>query len=125
MYPADYIKYNNNKIISNHTFDKGFNESDASPNYGFTIDNKYTIYGKPLIKTDTNYMGHLINEAYKPLDIDTKMDYEIKSNNLSNCYFYIINGLHLVIIAKQNININDELLISYGPNYWFNRMKKN
>ena len=70
-------------------------------------------------------MGHLINEAYKPLDIDTKMDYEIKSNNLSNCYFYIINGLHLVIIAKQNININDELLISYGPNYWFNRMKKN
>ena len=127
MYPSDYLEYNTHKFINELAFNRGFYEMDASIDYAFSIDSKYIIYGEPLMNTDTNYMGHLINEAYKPLETDSKMDYQINSDNLSNCYFYIINGLHLVIIAKQNINIGDELLISYGPNYWFNsdRIKKN
>lgn len=85
-------------------------------NYLLTIDEKYRIIGEPTLLDDPCYLGHMINDATKCTDEEKYL----KSNYLNtNCSFYISKGdLRVMVVATKNIRKDEELLVSYGVDYW-------
>jgi hypothetical protein len=123
FYPADYIcyKYKTGEYViltSEIAHNAGYNDIDCNFEYCLSVDNNYSIIGDPRIYNDNRYIGHLINDGYLPSKIDTSVEYYLNSSKKSNCCFYSINGLQMAIIATKDINIGEELYISYGHKYW-------
>lgn len=129
FYPGDYILYRKSKnkeivILGDIIRYKQIKNIDYKNEYGLNVSDKFSICGEPIIRDNPTYLGHLINDGYKPSIKDTEFDYKNKSKLYENCEFVDINGLHTAIVATKDINIGDELYISYGWKYWISRIKK-
>ena len=128
FYPADYIcyKYKTGEYIiltSEIAHKAGYKDTDCNFEYCLRVDNNYSVIGDPRICNNNTYIGHLINDGYLPSKTDTSVEYYLNSSKKSNCCFHSINGLQMVIIATKDINIGEELYITYGHKYWFSRIK--
>ena len=95
-------------------------------------ENKY-IYGNPSITKDKKILGHLINESYDDvINIDKEMkieefgkkyiDYMLKSLKKNNSVLISTENYVYVKTIKE-IEEGEELITSYGFNYWCKRMK--
>ena len=140
FYPGDILEYSpdenrdkgdrhlacfTSKRFNNHYKDKKPDKKDRNNDYAYDINKKYTIIGCPCFKDDPNYVGHFINDGAKSSLSERSKEIYIKITILkSNCVFYNLKNLHIAIISTKNININDELFISYGPEYWDSYNKK-
>ena len=45
-------------------------------------------------------------------------DYCLKSGRFANAVHTDLGGLHMATIATRNIHVGEEILVTYGPDYW-------
>ena len=88
--------------------------------YGFDIDNYYSICGHKDFTNDSNYLGHLINDGAKHNSTARSENIYLKISYLkSNCMFQKSKyGLYVAVVSTKNIEPGEELFISYGIPYW-------
>lgn len=132
FYPNNDLLKINDKVVFSILASKRFEPfSNPSANFGddeyfFMMDNKaYAIIGSPRFDKDPNYLGHLINDGvYNPWS-KSVYSYERDAYKTDNCdFYYIINNLHVGIMATKDINKGEELFLSYGIDYWKYRKPK-
>lgn len=95
--------------------------------YKYSIDfTNYDIYGNPEFDRNPAYLGHFINDSARchknPKSIP--IYYNVTSAK-RNCEFENICGLQIAIIAIRDIEIGEELFLSYGIGYWNSIIKEN
>jgi hypothetical protein len=120
-YPAHYIGKSNGYSIYNINRELPNNFKD----YMFDLDicNKIIIIGHPVIFGNMSWVGHKINDGYKHNSI-IKNKKNIKKYNqntkkYSNSGFATnMNNSIVSVIATKNIKKDEEILVSYGFNYW-------
>ena len=86
--------------------------------YGFEINDTYSIAGHPELDEDVAYRGHLINDgaqSHSPQDANV---YRTVSLAKLNCRYMDILDSHLVIVATRDIQPGEEILATYGYDYW-------
>jgi hypothetical protein len=125
-YPAHYIYklneysiYNINLILPNNFKD-----------YVYTLDqyNNIEIIGHPDITGNMNWVGHKINDGYKHnYKSNTKKNrslYNKKTKKYNNATFaYSNEDEKISVIVTKNIKKDEEILVSYGFDYWLHRNK--
>ena len=96
--------------------------------YAIKYDNKSYIIGNPKLKENTNFAGHLCNDGYKHNFISknkkNKNKYNKKIIELNNASFRELrnpNFIGIGIISNKNIKKDEEILVSYGFDYWLKR----
>lgn len=133
FYPGDIVEYtpNRDRHTHNHVMmnfsSKRYEDQCGSLdgntphcNYAYTINEYYTIIGCPDFKQDQNYLGHFINDGAK-CKLNRKIyvdNYMTKSMRKSNCSFRDLKALHVAVVATKNIDIGEELFVTYGQDYW-------
>jgi len=140
FYPGDFVEYtpNEDSHLPNHftilyrsqRFENKFGEVSDSKyrdnDYAFEVNSFYGIIGCNHFTDDPNYLGHFINDGAKTNSTEKSNEIYLQISNLKrNCQFHILKDLHVAIVATKNINIGEELFITYGLNYWhsFNNKK--
>jgi len=133
FYPGDFVEYhpNEDSHLPNHLtilyrskrFENKFGTvTDAKyrdNDYAFEVNSFYGIIGCNHFTDDPNYLGHFINDGAKTNSTEKSNEIYLQISNLKrNCKFHIIKDLHVAIVATKNINIGEELFITYGLNYW-------
>lgn len=110
-------------------------ESDNKTNledYSCVINDKLVIIANPKKIDNKSLLGHMINDSVGNTfsgstthDIKNGIyEYYFKSNN--NCKIKINEKYGIVyVITTTNIEKDTELLASYSPAYWFNRIDSN
>jgi hypothetical protein len=93
------------------------------------IITNYVIYGDTSINNDNNLVGHFCNDGYKHnFIINNKKNrnkYNHKTKKLNNCVFSSIPNLdYISVISTKKINKDEEILLSYGFDYWLQRNNK-
>ena len=96
--------------------------------YEFTSDRNVTFHEKYAYKTeyaiiagdntcidDMNLVGHIVNDGCCT-DGTQKSNNEYHTNN-NNCIYYPYH-MFILIVAYKNISKDEELLVSYGLDYW-------
>jgi hypothetical protein len=92
--------------------------------YSFDVTDHYVIYGHPDLIDDPVFLGHMINDGAKGHSTKTNYDqkdssvYDKVSLALSNAEFELLGGLCVCVVATKEINIGDEVLVTYGYPYW-------
>lgn len=123
VYPAHYIAKLNNYPIYNINYKLPNNYID----YGYDLDikNNIVMVGNPNIKTNMLLIGHLCNDGYKHnYKYNTKKNrnsYNKKTKQFNNAIFYQDKDYVVQIISTKNIKKDEEILVSYGFNYWLKR----
>ncbi len=119
-YPAHYICKLNKYSIYNINLPPLSNFKD----YMFDLDRKedIAIIGHPYITGNMNWVGHKINDGYKHnYKINNKKNrnkYNKQNKEYNNAMFVHDPTNIVTIIATKNIKKNEEILVSYGFNYW-------
>lgn len=143
MYPGDILRYYFNKdkgsppkggskcgiMVSSSVSDEMYREIMNNPldgnlaKYMFDVNDCYNIIGHPDLISDPAYFGHMCNDGARS---SSYADVQIYSNVcllLNNSMYYNIIDCHVAIMAYKDIKINEEILVSYGLNYWKNYYK--
>jgi len=139
FYPADIARYHVDgrpcdKDVSTQMgriYGKGISEEsrikvETNPGvydeYKFDMDPFVDITGTPENDKNQNYLGHFINDGAKCSNDPRSIDiYHRISGIKLNCEFCPLNNLHVAVVATKNISKGEEILCSYGPNYWCNK----
>ena len=138
MYPGDILRYYPNKdkdkcvkggskcgiMVSNFIPDKMYREIIQNPQdsnlckYMFDVNDYYNIIGHPDLISDSAYLGHMCNDGARS---STSTDVQVYLNIcslLNNSMYYSIMDCHIAIMAYKDIKMGEEILVSYGVNYW-------
>ena len=114
--------------------------------YAVTVNDEYSVMGHPEIDTDPAYSGHFANdgaghlayqmpgsastiEASLELGLDTESSefgvedniaaYVLKSLDIANAIHQpIADELHMITVARRDIKKGEEIMVTYGPDYW-------
>ena len=116
--------------------------------YAVTMNNVYSVMGHPYLDDNPAYIGHFANdgaghlayedpdsprnmEASLELGLDTESSefgvtdniaaYVLKSFDVANAMHQPLdsaNELHMVTVAVRDITKGEEILVTYGPDYW-------
>lgn len=114
--------------------------------YAVSVDDHYTVMGHPALDDDPAYYGHFANDgaghlasegpnssynlrAAIELGLDTEEDglgaetniaaYVLKSLEVANAWHKsLAGGSHVVTVATRDITAGEEILVTYGPDYW-------
>ncbi len=121
------------RIEDDEVFD-GIVEEDvpALTSYAASVDDVYSVMGMPVLDNDPAYYGHFANDGAGHIAIQTGVDdaarrgieeiissYVSESVELSNAiHGPIADGLHLGTFATKNIKQGEEVMVTYGPDYW-------
>ena len=121
------------RIEEDEVFD-GIVEEDVPPltSYAASVDDVYSVMGMPVLDNDPAYYGHFANDGAGHIAIQTGVDdaarigieevissYVSESVELSNAIHRpLADGLHLGTFASKNIKHGEEVLVTYGPDYW-------
>jgi hypothetical protein len=83
------------------------------------VSEEHAVVGLPSLDEDFAYAGHFANDGACPprreSDIAT---YVLESNELSNAMHQSLMGCHMVTVATRDIQEGEEILVTYGPEYW-------
>lgn len=144
IYPADIVVETVNEeskecnlLVSKELYDLKFSNieftkenvieqcSDFFYNYLITLTENINISGSPEFNSNPTYCGHMINDGTEILPTDESMidDYVNSSQLASNCGFKNFNNV-LFVIASKDIKQGEEILVTYGHNYWINDRNK-
>lgn len=85
--------------------------------YKFMFDDDHDIIGVPELSTNPTYLGHMANDAAHVEDGDILSYKEISSRGM-NVIFERVHGCHVALTAVRDIRKDEEIFVSYGPNYW-------
>jgi len=100
--------------------------------YAVTVDDVYTVMGMPTLDKDPAYYGHFANDgaghwilergdgSSSSMGVDECIsEYIFESLDVSNAIQRPLEGgLHMVMLASRDINDGEEILMTYGPDYW-------
>ena len=114
--------------------------------YAVSVDDHYSVMGHPALDDDPAYYGHFANDgaghlalegsnspnnlqAAIELGLDTNEDglgaemniaaYVLKSLEVANAWHKsLVGGSHVVTVATRDIAAGEEILVTYGPDYW-------
>ena len=78
------------------------------------------IEGDPALVNDPHFLAHMINDGAQCKRPEAAALYNTVSRNKMNCAFCPVLGAHFSI---RDIKAGDELLTTYGLDYWLDLMK--
>lgn len=129
MYPSEIVQLHSDgksyptcsdRVMEKYNLEDENNMDDYINNnrHIYKINENYSIAGDPYFISDTNFTGHILNDSCKS-DGTKKGDdmYNINSNMNQNCIYYPYK-IFILIVACKDINMNEELLVSYQNDYW-------
>lgn len=65
------------------------------------------------------YAGHFANDGARPPQRESHIaSYVLESNEIANAMHISIEDCHMATIATRDIQQGDEILVTYGPEYW-------
>jgi len=102
--------------------------------YAASVDDVYSVMGMPILDNNPAYYGHFANDGAGHIAIQTGVadaarrgieeiisSYVSESVELSNArHKPIADGLHLGTFASKDIKKGEEVMVTYGPDYWMN-----
>jgi len=101
-----------------------FNDGELQ-DYEVAVVDEYTAVGlAELGFVSAAYCGHYANDgASLGLDgsVNDAATYVLASQRTANAEHYALEGLHAVTVTTRNIAAGDEILVSYGIDYWLER----
>mmetsp|Transcript_42901 Transcript_42901/g.130551 ORF Transcript_42901/g.130551 Transcript_42901/m.130551 type:complete len:313 (-) Transcript_42901:18-956(-) len=122
------------RIEEDAVFDgiEGADRSETIPpltDYAVAVCNTYSVMGMPSLDTDPAYYGHFANDgaghfatkkAYGGASAEEGIAaYVLESVEASNAMHQSVKGgLHMVTVATKDIQEGEEILVTYGPDYW-------
>ena len=115
--------------------------------YAVTMNDEYSVMGHPSLEDNPAYIGHFANDgaghlAYEmpdsPSNIEASLElgldtdgeevgvedniaaYVLKSFDVANAMHQPLDAdeLHMVTVATRDITKGEEILVTYGPDYW-------
>ena len=99
--------------------------------YSVFVDKQYSVLGHPSLDDDSAYYGHFANDgsSMEGLDINEELGMEdniatylSKSRAAANAKHTPFLGdaplHHMVTRATRDIKANEEILVTYGADYW-------
>jgi hypothetical protein len=122
-YPGDALIYQPTDGI---IFGEHVPETMADPescfgewiDYGLAEDDEYALIGIPLLDDDAAYLGHFCNDGACLLEGWNTSQYSVASNQMLNAKHIDVAGLHTATVATRPIRRDEEVLVSYGKEYW-------
>ena len=121
-YPAHYIFKLNQYPIFNINLKPNYNFKDYSYDYS---DDNITINGDPIFINNMSLVGHICNDGYKhnfkTINKKNRNKYNKKAIEYNNSIFFPCGDRIINIVSVKNIKKDEEILVSYGFNYWLNR----
>lgn len=110
----------------------GNEEKDPLTHYACAISDTYSVLGLPTLDANPAYSGHFANDPGGHLALGQAdptqgieegiASYVIESIDLSNAMHKEVDGLHMATVATTNITEGEEIMVTYGPNYWMDIM---
>jgi len=87
--------------------------------YSIGLTEDIGFMGLPQLDQDTAYASHFINDGGTPPTVEAEFDrYLEESRQKSNVYHVPLENLHMVTVAKRDIQAGEEIFAHYGPVYW-------
>ena len=96
--------------------------------YACAINDTYSVMGLPALDDDTAYLGHFANDGAGHIALgqgdpsrgveESIASYVIESIDTSNAMHKQVDGLHMATVATRTIAVGEEILVTYGPDYW-------
>lgn len=88
---------------------------------------EYIVLGLPELYDDPAYMGHFCNDGaalgLEKGGVDVAA-YILASDARKNAAHTDIVGLHMATVAIRAIRKGEEVLVSYGPDYWLEHVAR-
>lgn len=108
LYPSDIVRIKSNKDNLYYEFTS---ERDVTFKEKYAYQTSYCIIaGDNTCLDNMNLVGHIVNDSC----IKVAKEYDTKNNN---CIYYPYH-MFVLIVALKNISKDEELLVSYGLDYW-------
>ena len=114
--------------------DTVFDGSETNPpliDYVVSVDDQYSVMGHPALDDNPAYYGHYANDGAGHIALESDNNNNIgveenvaayvrKSLEVTNAIHngFEFKGLHVVTVATRDIQAGDEILVTYGPDYW-------
>lgn len=87
--------------------------------YALQVSELYAIIGLPFMDQDTAYLGHFANDGARPPQCESQIStYVLESNDMANAMHQSLEDCHVVTVATRDIVKSEEILVTYGPEYW-------
>ena len=99
--------------------------------YSVFVDKQYSVLGHPSLDDNSAYYGHFANDgsSMEGMDINEELGKEANiaaylstSREAANAKHTPFIGdaplHHMVLLATRDIKANDEILVTYGADYW-------
>ena len=95
--------------------------------YEIEVDSNFwptSLLGDPTKLDDSAYLGHMLNDGATcdSNEKSAKADYSIHSSRLRNAKQVCASGCHAAIVTTRDVAAGEELLLTYGANYWIHRL---
>jgi len=105
--------------LNNPLHKQSFSHYCANNQYIYELDNETSIIADPVFKKSDNYLGQFINDgARASTNPKSHGIYKTVSSLRTNCELVPLAKLHLAIRTTKDIKKGEELLRTYGVNYW-------
>lgn len=87
--------------------------------YILQVSQDRAIAGLPLLDQDSAYLGQFANDGGRPPRCESQISsYVLESYELANAMHQPLLGCHMVTVATRSIREGEEILVTYGPEYW-------
>lgn len=117
MYPSEMVILDQKYPIGTERLQKYMNNNYIYNNvYTYKVDDRYSILGDSHFISDTNMVGHILNDACS--SDGTQEGNKNYKTDKQNCIYYQYKNMFILIVACKDIDINEELLVAYQVDYW-------
>lgn len=83
------------------------------------VSDEYGILGLPELDQDMAYAGHFANDGARPPRTEGELgQYVAESEKMANAQHLPLENLHVVTVALRDIQKDEEIFVSYGPEFW-------
>lgn len=115
---GDYELLTGEHVENKEFEDEEYDLSDELMGYLLHATDDYGVLGLPWLDDDSAYLGHFANDgAEMPTQANDVGAYISDSLAKANAKNEMIS-CHMVTIATRDISKGEEILTSYGPDYW-------
>jgi hypothetical protein len=115
---GDYELLTGEHVENKEFEDDEYDLSDELMGYLLHATDEFGVLGLPWLDDEPAYLGHFANDgAVMPTqakDVDTYISESLAKANAKNEMI----SCHMVTIATRDISKGEEVLTSYGPDYW-------
>jgi hypothetical protein len=97
-------------------------KDQAMEDYTLAVCDIFSVVGLPHhldLDKDPAYRGHFANDGAQLMGGDESMaQYVLESNAQANAMHTNIDDCHMATVATRDIAAGEEILVTYGPDYW-------